>query len=551
MVYNLITSLEYCGAYVNGILDLLLYSHIPVVAIVLFVAFFIYIKNRKLLPSQILLVLSIIFTCWAALNVTIWLNYANASVLMFAWSLIEVFSVLLFIFCFYFVYTFIQERDLLTWQKILMFVPILPILILAPTDFYLTIYDMQECVGVENGSYIEYVRWIKIVFAVLTLSYLSVSFIKKGREGKRKQVAILAFGIIAFLYSFMIAGYIAEQTLNYTYEFYGLFPIIVFIGSLAYLIVRYAAFDIKLIGGQALVVTLVLLTGARLFFSTNTTGLVIGAITFLLTGIFGYFLVRSIKREVALRADLQLANTRQQETMRFITHEVKGYLTDGAAALDALGTGSFGPVTPDMKSMVGEALTKNRAAVREIQNFLRIADFKTGKIAYAMKSFDFKNALDEVLVELKKKAETKGLSLAVSTMPENYTMVGDSDQILKHVIENLVANAINYTPKGEIGVHLERTGTAIRFSVKDSGVGLTNDDKRVLFTEGGHGKESRVTNPHSTGYGLFIAKQIVDAHHGHIWAESAGRGAGSTFFVELPTDLRPTSTSTSLPRMTA
>ena len=56
-----------------------------------------------------------------------------------------------------------------------------------------------------------------------------------------------------------------------------------------------------------------------------------------------------------------------------------------------------------------------------------------------------------------------------------------------------------------------------------------------LFTEGGHGKDSIKVNVHSTGYGLFIAKEVVEAQGGKIWAESEGQGKGSTFIVEFPT----------------
>ena len=55
-----------------------------------------------------------------------------------------------------------------------------------------------------------------------------------------------------------------------------------------------------------------------------------------------------------------------------------------------------------------------------------------------------------------------------------------------------------------------------------------------LFTEGGHGKESTKINVESTGFGLYIVKNIVDAHQGRVWAESEGSGKGSQFYVELP-----------------
>ena len=67
-----------------------------------------------------------------------------------------------------------------------------------------------------------------------------------------------------------------------------------------------------------------------------------------------------------------------------------------------------------------------------------------------------------------------------------------------------------------------------------AGIGITDEDKKRLFTEGGHGAESQKVNAHSTGYGLYIAKQITEAHGGTIHAESEGAGKGSTFVVEFP-----------------
>ncbi len=73
-----------------------------------------------------------------------------------------------------------------------------------------------------------------------------------------------------------------------------------------------------------------------------------------------------------------------------------------------------------------------------------------------------------------------------------------------------------------------------RIDVVDTGVGITPEDMSRLFTAGGHGKDSIHINVHSTGYGLFIAKSVVEAHGGRIWAESEGTGKGSRFVVELP-----------------
>ncbi len=102
------------------------------------------------------------------------------------------------------------------------------------------------------------------------------------------------------------------------------------------------------------------------------------------------------------------------------------------------------------------------------------------------------------------------------------------------VFRNLLDNAIRYTPHGTITVSLTRVGRSLRFTLQDTGVGISPADRQKLFTEGGRGAESRTINPDSTGYGLAAAKSVVESAGGKIGAESDGRGRGSRFIVELP-----------------
>ena len=103
-------------------------------------------------------------------------------------------------------------------------------------------------------------------------------------------------------------------------------------------------------------------------------------------------------------------------------------------------------------------------------------------------------------------------------------------------------NSTKYTRAGVISVSLtdgnnHRQGGAgkILLSVKDTGIGITPEDEKNLFTEGGRGKESVRLNVDSTGYGLYSVKLIVEAHKGKVWEHSEGLDKGSQFFVELPT----------------
>jgi len=106
---------------------------------------------------------------------------------------------------------------------------------------------------------------------------------------------------------------------------------------------------------------------------------------------------------------------------------------------------------------------------------------------------------------------------------------------MREVFENLVSNAVKYSPNGKrIVVGSRRSELGIVAFVKDEGQGLTEEDKQKLF-----GKFQRLSarptgGESSTGLGLSIVKQLVELHGGKVWAESDGKDKGTTFFVELP-----------------
>jgi signal transduction histidine kinase len=114
-----------------------------------------------------------------------------------------------------------------------------------------------------------------------------------------------------------------------------------------------------------------------------------------------------------------------------------------------------------------------------------------------------------------------------------------ADQLrIEEVVINLVTNAIKYTPRnGQVTVSLGETPTHVNFTVRDNGVGLTDDEKKILFTKFGSLYRKQMEGKietYGTGVGLFISKEIIDAHGGKIWAESEGRDKGSTFSFIIP-----------------
>ncbi len=235
-----------------------------------------------------------------------------------------------------------------------------------------------------------------------------------------------------------------------------------------------------------------------------------------------------------LKQELEQINAQQEALIHFIGHEVKGFLAKDEGAFASLIDGDFAPLPEELKPLVERALTESRHGADSVASILKAANLKRGTVTYTKEPFDF-GALAATAVENDRaEADKKGLTLSFTAGEGSYMMDGDKEQINDHVLRNLIDNAINYTPSGSVTVSLKREGKKIIFSVKDTGVGITDEDKQKLFTEGGHGKNSQVINAHSTGYGLYIAKQITEAHGGTIRAESLGAGKGSEFIVEFP-----------------
>lgn len=226
---------------------------------------------------------------------------------------------------------------------------------------------------------------------------------------------------------------------------------------------------------------------------------------------------------------------KQQETLlHTVSHEAKAHLTKNEVAFASIAEGDYGEVPDKMKTMVKTALAETRTGVSMVMNMLSSADFKTGTMKFNVAPFDVSAAVQRVFLETKPIVEEKGLSITYSIEEGSCIVNGDEEKMREHVIRNLFDNAIHYTPHGSISVRLARVEDAIVLTVTDTGVGITPEDLPKLFTKGGKGAHSTEVNPGSTGFGLFIAKQVVEAHGGAIWAESKGANQGSTFYVALP-----------------
>ncbi|MGM0534181.1 MAG: ATP-binding protein, partial [Campylobacterota bacterium] len=169
--------------------------------------------------------------------------------------------------------------------------------------------------------------------------------------------------------------------------------------------------------------------------------------------------------------------------------------------------------------------------INEILDFSKI---EAGKLSIEHVEFDLFKTLESVVNLIEHKAHEKNLELIISYDPAiGKNFIGDSLRI-SQVLINLAGNAVKFTDEGEVGIYISKVGhNRYRFSVKDSGIGMSKAQQERLFQSFSQADGSTTRKYGGTGLGLTISKQLVELMGGEIRCEST-QGRGSKFIFELP-----------------
>ena len=287
MGYNFLTNIEQCHDLIAETvpLGMVLYSHIPTAIVALLVGFFVFFKSPQLLSARILLGLSVSFSLWLFGSLIAWVMNYNSVLTMFAWSMLAPLNIIFFILSLYFVYVFIDKEDVSWRVKSVFALLLLPVLAIAPTSMNLSGFTLESCESIENETFLNYLFGLQI-FISAWIILLSIQRYRIADSIMKHQIKLLSLGISLFLVSFFSASYVASYLDNFNYELYGLFGMTIFMGFLAYLIVQFRAFDVKLLKAQALVIAMAILIGSQFFFIRNPVNKALTSVTLALVAVF-------------------------------------------------------------------------------------------------------------------------------------------------------------------------------------------------------------------------------------------------------------------------
>ena len=167
-----------------------------------------------------------------------------------------------------------------------------------------------------------------------------------------------------------------------------------------------------------------------------------------------------------------------------------------------------------------------------INDILDFSKLEAGKLKIECINFDMNTILENLSYIFEDKAKDKGLKFTMSSCPDIAIFYGDSFRI-EQVLINLISNAIKFTDVGEVKLSIDCLGDGLlRFCVKDSGIGILDEQKDVLFQPFTQADGSTTRKYGGTGLGLSISKQIIKQMGGKIWINSE-IGKGSEFIFEL------------------
>lgn len=508
------------------------YSHLVPVSIALLMAFFVLFKSKFSFPSKIFLMFVCGFCLWLIGDVIIWTNN-NYNLVTALWAPLDYINILFYLFAAYFFAVLIMGHDIENWQKILLFAISLPAWWITVTGQSIVDFYQPWCEATNNDFLTNY----KFIVEMAALAFIMISAMfafVKGDKTKRRQISLVALALVLFLTIFAFTEYIASTTGIYEISLYSLFILPLFLAMIIFSITNLKIFAFKTFGTQLLIYILLILVGSQFFFLQDTTYRLLTLITFTLALFLGLVLVRNIHREEQLTLALEVANEGQANLIHAINHQIKGYLAKARNIFsELLNEPSYGPVSDASKPMLEEGFKSLTEGVDFVKDFLDASNIEKGSFAYSIEPLDFKTLVSEMAEKQKSLAEERKLSFEVKVNDGDYNTKGDKLQ-LGQAVKNLIDNSIRYTPEGGVSVNLSRKGDKILLSIKDTGVGISEELKPKLFTQGGRDKNSIKININSTGFGLSFVKSVVEAHKGRVWVESAGVNKGSTFYMELP-----------------
>ena len=235
-----------------------------------------------------------------------------------------------------------------------------------------------------------------------------------------------------------------------------------------------------------------------------------------------------VVRDVSAQKEAQRL---REDFIATLTHDLRTPLLAAIQTLKFFTDGSLGELTEKQNLLLTTMMQSNKDMLGLVNALLEVYKYESGGIPLAKSEFAPNDLVRQCCSEVESLAKSKNIELINEfDMADDEEIFADRNEI-RRVIMNLLGNAVNYTEEnGKILVKSSKNGNDYMFSVKDNGVGISHADINKMFKRFSQGTQAKRSA--STGLGLYLSKQIIEAHGGKIWLESV-QNKGSEFFFLL------------------
>ena len=227
---------------------------------------------------------------------------------------------------------------------------------------------------------------------------------------------------------------------------------------------------------------------------------------------------------------LEQTERRRRELLADVSHELRTPLTALKGSMEGLIDGVL-PANEDTYQHIYQEADRLQRLVADLEELSRV---EAGVLEISAQPVSLEDMGRSLTKRLGQQFKDKGVTFDVDFSSGLPRVIADEDRCIQ-VLTNLCTNALRYTPSGgRVQVSAAREGDVVQITVSDTGVGIPSEHLPQLFQRFYRVDKSRARSMGGSGIGLTIAKHLVEAQDGRIWAESAGKDQGSRFHFTLP-----------------
>ncbi|MFA6050015.1 MAG: HAMP domain-containing sensor histidine kinase [Candidatus Paceibacterota bacterium] len=247
----------------------------------------------------------------------------------------------------------------------------------------------------------------------------------------------------------------------------------------------------------------------------------------------GKLLIRRDLELTKANEKLHALDERKSEFVSIVAHQLRTPLSGIKWTLNMLIKGEFGQLQSEQQAFLMKAYENNQRLIVLVEDMLSVDRIESGKSKFVFTEIQLLDLFDNVLFEVHANALQNNVTIEFGERPGDLPKVSADAEQMRAVVQNLLDNAVRYTPKGgKVRIDFSKEGDSVKVAIKDNGIGIPEAEKVRIFNRFFRSRNAIRVKPDGSGLGLFIVKGIIERHGGNVWFESK-EGEGTTFFFTV------------------